>query len=91
MNAAFLCLGGNIGDRLANLKEAKRQIGLLGCKILNQSSIYQTKAWGVDEAPDYYNQCIQISTNLSALELMKALLGIEEGLGRVRTDNRRCV
>lgn len=88
MNAAFLCLGGNIGDRLANLKEAKRQIGLLGCKILNQSSIYQTKAWGVDEAPDYYNQCIQISTNLSALELMRALLGIEESLGRVRTDNR---
>lgn len=88
MNVAFLCLGGNIGDRLANLKEAKRQIGFLGCKLLNESSVYQTKAWGVDEAPDYYNQCIQISTNLSAHELMKALIGVEESMGRVRTDNR---
>ena len=88
MNAAFLCLGGNIGDRLANLGETKRQLGLLGCKILNQSSIYQTKAWGVDEAPDYYNQCIQISTNLNAHELMKALLSIEENMGRVRTESR---
>lgn len=88
MNAAFLCLGGNIGDRLANLNEAKRQLEILGSKILNQSSIYQTKAWGVDMAPDYYNQCIQISTNLGAFELMKVLLGIEESLGRVRANNR---
>lgn len=88
MNAAFLCLGGNMGDRLANLNEAKRQLGLLGCKILNQSSIYQTKAWGVDVAPDYYNQSLQIQTSLNPAQLMDGLLTIEYQLGRKRTADR---
>lgn len=88
MNAAFLCLGGNIGDRLANLNEAKRQLGLANCKLVAESGIYQTKAWGVDKAPDYYNQILKIETDLNASELMKVLLQIEQKLGRVRSDNR---
>lgn len=88
MNAAFLCLGGNMGDRLGNLNEVKRQILALDCVIEAQSSVYQTKAWGVDEAPDYYNQIIKISTYLPADQLMQRLLAIEKNMGRVRTDNR---
>lgn len=88
MNAAFLCLGGNIGDRLANLMEAKRQISVLGCEVVDESGIYKTKAWGNTEAPDYYNQVVHIKTTLKAQELMNILLRTEQNMGRLRTDDR---
>lgn len=88
MNAAFLCVGGNIGDRLANIQEAKRQLMGMGCDLETESAIYQTKAWGVAEAPDYYNQILKISTKLNAAALMTGLLEIEKKMGRIRGDNR---
>lgn len=88
MNEAFLCLGGNMGDRLALIKEAKRQIILMGCDIVDESGIYQTEAWGTENGPEFYNQVIKIETDLTAHNLMKGLLMIEKNLGRERTDDK---
>ena len=88
MNVAFLCLGGNMGDRLANLSEAKALIKVERLTIVTQSSIYETKAWGAVDSADYYNQCIKITTDLDAAELMKVLLNIEQQLGRARNENK---
>lgn len=88
MNAAFLCVGGNMGDRLANIHEVKRQITDAGCQIELESGIYQTKAWGVIDAPDYYNQILKVNTLMDGKSLMAALLEIEKKMGRVRGDNR---
>lgn len=88
MNVAFLCVGGNMGDRLANILEAKRQLIGMGCKMEAESGIYQTKAWGIEEAPDYYNQMLKIGTEKKGTELMTTLLDIEKSMGRIRSDNR---
>jgi 2-amino-4-hydroxy-6-hydroxymethyldihydropteridine diphosphokinase len=89
MNAAFLCLGGNMGDRLANLALAKELITEAGITIKAQSAIYETEAWGgVKEAPDYYNQCIKVECDLMAFELMQKLLDIEKRMGRVRSNDK---
>lgn len=88
MNVAFLCVGGNMGDRLANILEAKRQLLGMGCKMEAESGIYQTKAWGIEEAPDYYNQMLKIGTEKNGTELMTTLLDIEKSMGRIRSDNR---
>lgn len=88
MNVAFLCLGGNMGDRLANLNRAKALFEGEGLQIVDQSNIYETKAWGSDNSPDYYNQCVKIITDLKADQLMEVLLGIEQKLGRVRTADK---
>jgi 2-amino-4-hydroxy-6-hydroxymethyldihydropteridine diphosphokinase len=88
MNAAFLCLGGNMGDRLAYLDNAKKRIETLCGKITATSLIYETQAWGDMESPDYYNQCLRLETNLSATTLLSRLLGIEKEMGRIRTSNR---
>ena len=88
MNAAFLCLGGNMGDRLANLVQAKELIIEAGISITAQSAIYETQAWGSKDAPDYYNQCIKAETDLLAFELMQKLLDIEKRMGRVRSNDK---
>ncbi len=88
MNVAFLCLGGNMGDRLAFINEAKVLINRNCGKIVSESGIYETQAWGTDESPDYYNQCLKLETDTDVFQLLKDLLKIESELGRVRNGNR---
>ena len=84
MNNAYLLIGGNLGDRLANLNNAKIEIELHCGKILSSSAIYETAAWGFTEQPPFFNQALQVETTLSATELMQQLLSIELSLGRER-------
>lgn len=84
MNNAYLLIGGNLGDRLANLNNAKIEIELHCGKIISSSAIYETAAWGFTEQPPFFNQALQVETALSATELMQQLLSIELSLGRER-------
>lgn len=82
MNIIIL-LGSNLGDRLANLKQAIASIASFST-ILQQSNIYQTAAWGNTDQADFLNQAIEIQTHQTAENLMQALLAIESQMGRVR-------
>jgi 2-amino-4-hydroxy-6-hydroxymethyldihydropteridine diphosphokinase len=84
MNNAYLLIGGNLGDRLANLNNAIQKIELHCGKIISCSAIYETAAWGFTEQPPFFNQALQVETALSATELMQQLLIIELSLGRER-------
>jgi len=78
-------IGGNMGDRMANLKNAiihiEQQIG----HIELISTIYETAAWGQTNQPDFLNQALFIHTKLNADVLMNQLLEIENLMGRIRT------
>lgn len=87
MNVTYLCLGGNIGDREKALELALYEIDDKIGKITAQSNIYETEAWGVDNHQAYLNQCVEINTSLNSMELINALLHIEQLLGRERTIN----
>ena len=82
----YIGLGSNLGDRKVNLIGAieliSRRIGI----ILKQSSVYETKAWGITTQPNFLNQVILVSTKLSAQECLNNLAQIEQELGRVRTE-----
>jgi 2-amino-4-hydroxy-6-hydroxymethyldihydropteridine diphosphokinase len=82
MNIIIL-LGSNLGDRLANLKQAIASIASFS-SILQHSNIYQTAAWGNTDQADFLNQAIEIQTHQTAENLMQALLAIESQMGRVR-------
>jgi 2-amino-4-hydroxy-6-hydroxymethyldihydropteridine diphosphokinase len=82
----FLLLGSNQGDRLENLDLAKKAIGRHIGRILKNSGIYKTAAWGKTDQPDFYNQVVEIDTALSPLNLLDQILFIEHILGRVRTE-----
>lgn len=84
MNKAYLLIGGNMGDRLANMHTALTQIEKLAGTILQKSAIYETEAWGLKEQPSFYNQAIAIRTHLNSLALLQQLIEIEASMGRQR-------
>jgi len=84
MNEAFLLTGGNIGDRKNYLWRDKKEIEERCGKILKQSSIYETAAWGKEDQEAFLNQVLKIETGLSSEELLHTILKVEEDLGRKR-------
>lgn len=85
-STAYLLLGGNLGNREANLKKAIELLNDKIGKVIAISSLYETAAWGKTDQPAFLNQAIALQTNLSALEVLDLALGIEQELGRVRKD-----
>ena len=79
-----LHLGSNLGSRSLNLEKAILGISQEIGEVTNQSSIYQTQAWGETEQPDFLNQTVLAITELLPHDVLKKLLGIEEKMGRIR-------
>ncbi len=50
MNAAYLLIGGNLGNRLDNLAKAGMHIENDLGEIIKASSIYETASWGIAAA-----------------------------------------
>lgn len=84
MNTTFLLIGGNLGDRAGHLGKAVALIRQRIGKIENISAIYETAAWGKIDQPDYLNQVVKVSTRLQPQEALKAILSIENDMGRIR-------
>ena len=86
MNEAYLSLGGNLGNCIETFAKALKLLERQAIRVLEKSSIYTTEPWEMQNAPDFYNRCIQIRTNHSSNELMDIILGIEKELGRERSE-----
>ena len=65
MAHAYLGIGGNLGRRELFLSEAKRQIEREIGAIRSESSIYETEAWGMKDAPDFLNQVLKVEILIS--------------------------
>jgi len=85
MNKAYLLIGGNMGDRLVNLKEVITLLNDTAGSIEQASSIYETAPWGNTQQPAFLNQALLLSTSYDANELLKIALGIEAKMGRIRS------
>lgn len=84
MTEVYLLTGGNIGNRLQFLSNAKEQIKKRCGSILKESSVYETSAWGKEDQGAFLNQVLKIKTTLYPEQLLKTILEIEENLGRKR-------
>jgi 2-amino-4-hydroxy-6-hydroxymethyldihydropteridine diphosphokinase len=84
MNNVYLLIGGNLGEKLHNLLRCCDLIEELVGPIIKRSSVYETAAWGITEQPVFLNQVLFVSTTLSAYNLLKTILLIEEKMGRKR-------
>jgi 3-hydroxyisobutyrate dehydrogenase len=81
---AYIALGANLGQAQVTVRLAMQDLGRdPHTQVLRCSSLYCTAP--VDATgPDYINAVVQVSTTLSASELLAWLQSIEEGAGRER-------
>jgi 2-amino-4-hydroxy-6-hydroxymethyldihydropteridine diphosphokinase len=86
MNISYLLIGGNQGDRLARLAEARELIIAADGQILVASALYETAAWGKTDQPDFLNQALEVATARDAPAWLLTLLTIEEHMGRRRAE-----
>ena len=86
MRTAYLLIGGNLGNRKENLSKAVSLINEQCGSLTRSSSIYETEAWGNTDQPSFLNQALEISTSLTARQLMRRVLRIEEEMGRIRKE-----
>ncbi len=85
MMKTYLLLGSNENDRFRNLKKACELIELRCGKVLSQSALYETEAWGLKEQNAFINQAVLIETSLAPKELLLQLKATEKEIGRVET------
>jgi len=78
----YLGLGGNTGDRFANLEAAVRRLREEGVRIIGRSSIYRTEPVGLRNQPWFLNQALKVETRLSPEQLLKTAKAVEAGMGR---------
>ena len=77
----YLALGTNLGDRLANLKQAISAL-TPQLEVKAKSQVYETPPWGFEDQPKFLNQVIKANTYLDAEPLLKHLKRLEVALGR---------
>ena len=84
MNEVWLLLGSNLGDRIRNLQESVELINEKAGAVLQLSSVYETKAWGLKDQPDFLNMVIRIETSLLPEKLLTQIQEIENEIGRIK-------
>lgn len=77
----YLALGTNLGDRLANLKEAIAAL-TPQMEVKTKSQVYETPPWGYEDQPKFLNQVVKVTTYLDPEPLLKHLKRLEVALGR---------
>lgn len=86
MSKAYLGIGTNIGNREENLNNALISLNLLPTtRVTAVSKVYETSPVGFADQDDFLNIAVEIETELTAHNILGACLGIEAGLGRVRS------
>jgi 2-amino-4-hydroxy-6-hydroxymethyldihydropteridine diphosphokinase len=85
-HTAYLLLGANLGNRRQNLEAAAQKIAQGKIRITKESALYETAAWGKTDQPSFYNQAIEITTELTPEELVGFLQQVEQACGRVRLE-----
>ncbi|MGH2678707.1 MAG: 2-amino-4-hydroxy-6-hydroxymethyldihydropteridine diphosphokinase, partial [Actinomycetota bacterium] len=86
MTRAYLALGSNLGDRLANLRRAVALLGKRGVTVVRSSRVYETDPAGGPPQPDYLNAVVEVETTLAPGELLRVCLETEDVLGRARAE-----
>jgi len=77
----YLSLGSNVGERKENLRAAIRALRDAGVRVTRVSSFYETEPVDFLEQAWFLNCAVEGETEVPALELLRALRGIELGTG----------
>lgn len=82
---SYISLGSNLGEREQYIKSALNELqNHQGIKLLRVAALYETAPWGYLEQNWFLNTVAEIETELTPVELLNLLTGIEANLGRTR-------
>lgn len=81
MTLVHIALGGNLGDRMANLEEAIAALAP-DVRMVERSPIYETDPKYVTDQPRFLNMALAAETELAATALLLFLKSLENRLGR---------
>lgn len=82
MTRVYLGLGTNLGDRAANLAEARRRLAAV-VRLDRISRVYESEPVGLTKQPLFLNQAAGGETTLLPSELLALLKRLEVEMGRV--------
>lgn len=81
-----LCIGTNLGNRMDNLEAAVNAINNIPYTDVNRvSSVYETEPVGYARQSNFYNIVVEVKSQYEPNEMLGICLGIESGMGRIRT------
>lgn len=84
--SAFIALGANLGDPVAQVRRALDELARLPATRLEvYSALYRSQAEGYTAQPDFINAVARVRTALSPRALLAELLALETRHGRHRT------
>ena len=85
----FIGVGSNLGDRRANVREARGRVAELPkTRVVKESSLYESEPHG--NAKTWFgNSVLEVETELAPQDLLKRLKQIEEEMGRKRVKGKR--
>lgn len=81
VRTVYIGLGSNLGDRVANLREAGQRLGAV-VKIEKASQLYVAAPMGYVRDDAFVNAVIRGTTTLKPLELLEIMQAIEAAMGR---------
>lgn len=85
----YIGIGSNLDNPVAQVLEAVEELEMIPDTILaERSTLYSARPMGPEDQPDYVNAVVAMDTLLSADELHKALIKIEDLQGRVREGEK---
>ena len=93
MSKVYFSIGSNKGNRSGLINEAIDKIDIIIGKVLQKSSIYETKSWGFN-SNNFYNICILLESTLTPELILNKILTIEKDMGRLKTTDQysdRCI
>ncbi|MCZ7535356.1 MAG: 2-amino-4-hydroxy-6-hydroxymethyldihydropteridine diphosphokinase [Acidimicrobiia bacterium] len=87
MTLAYLGLGSNLGERLANLQRAVDGLGSTpGISVLAVSAVYETEPVGGPQQPEFLNAVVELETSLTPRELLEVAKRLESEAERERGE-----
>ncbi|KAF7542780.1 hypothetical protein G7046_g10114 [Stylonectria norvegica] len=79
---AYVALGSNLGDRVAEIERACNEMDKRGIRVKRTSSLWETEPMYVKDQNRFVNGACEVETELEPLALLDQLQAIERDMGR---------
>jgi 2-amino-4-hydroxy-6-hydroxymethyldihydropteridine diphosphokinase len=84
----YLCIGGNLGDRDANMEEVLTFIEFNFGDVIAVSPIVESEGWKMTNVPPFLNQIVHIRSTLTNAELIEEIHDLDDFYGREKSEGQ---